>query len=217
MTAARNGAPADLVMELRGFLQFLRRLWWVPCILALVGLVAGWALAPAPPYESRFRAAVVMPGDTEDPGTSERPELMVLDDLFSLVRSQVFAERTLEAIPTGNRGTLTVTEIQAALDQSRYGRVATVTVSGSDADEVAAIASAAGAVFPDAVNDYLVAPGSQPATVQILDPPSVPERSFVRRNLTVGAATLALFMTGLWIVWLMGATQLRAKPGVRSI
>ncbi len=204
-------------MELRDFLRLLRRLWWVPAALLLMGSIAGWVLAPATPYKSMFRAVVVMPGDTEDPGSSERPELMILDDLLPLVRSRAFAERTIEAIPAGNRDALTVPEVQAALDQSRYGRVATVTGSGSDPAEVAAIVSAAAVVFPDAVNTYLVAPGGEPASVQVLDPPSPPERSFTRRNLVVGAAAFAAGMAGLWIVWLVGARRLRATTDARSI
>lgn len=219
MTAARNGTPAalaDLTMELRDYLRALRRFWWMPAALALVGLVAGWALAPAVPYESTFRAAVIMPGDTEDPGSSERPELMILDDLLSLVRSQVFAERTFDAIPVGERGTLTIAEVQRSLDQARYGRVATVFVRGPEPGEVAAIVSAAAAVFADAVNAYLVAPGSPPATVQVLDPPSDPERASARRTLTIAAATFALFVAGLWIVWLVGSMQRREGPGARA-
>ncbi len=216
MTAARSGTPPELAIDLRDYMRFLRRLWWVPVTLALAGLVAGWALAPVPPWESLFRAAVVMPGDTEDPGSSERPELMILDDLLSLVQSRVFAERTLEAIPAGNRGTLTVTEVQAALDETRYGRVATVIVSGPDPDEVSAIVSAAASVFPDAVNAYLVAPGAQPANIQLLDPPSEPERSFARRSLTIVAAAFVSFMAGMWIVWIVGAKRFRGQSGVRA-
>jgi len=216
MTAAQSGTPPELTVELRDYVRFLRGLWWVPATLALAGLMAGWTLAPAAPWESLFRAAVILPGDTEDPGSSERPELMILDDLLSLVQSRVFAERTFDAIPAGDRGDLTVTQVQAALDETRYGRVATVIVSGPDQDEVAAIVSAAAAVFPEAVNAYLVAPGAQPASVQELDPPSEPERSFDRRSLTIGTSSFVSFMAGMWIVWFLGATKLRGASRSRA-
>ncbi len=216
MTAARNGTPLELAIELRDYVHLLRGFWWVPATLALVGLLAGWALVPAVPYESLFRAVVVMPGDTEDPGSSERPELMILDDLLSLVQSRVFAERTFEAIPAGDRGSLTIAEVQATLDQTRYGRVSTVIVRGPDPNEVAAIVSAAAAVFPDAVNAYLVAPGAQLASVQTLDPPSAPQRSFAGRYLPIGAAAFVPFVAGLWIVWLVGTTQIRSERQRRA-
>lgn len=201
-------------MDLRDYLSLLRSFWWIPCALALAGVVGAWIFTPAPPYESFFRATVVMAGDTENPGSAERPELMILDDLLSLVKSQAYAELTLDAIPAAQRGDLDVADIQNSLSESRYGRVATVVVSGSDPNEVAVIAPAAASVFPGAVNAYLVAPGSQPASVQILDPPREPTRSFTQRYLIIAAAGLALFVAGAWIVWFAGATRaLTARRG----
>ncbi|MDQ3657333.1 MAG: hypothetical protein M3457_19945, partial [Chloroflexota bacterium] len=107
-----------------------------------------------------------------------------------------------------------VPDIQDALSESRYGRVATVTVSGSNAGKVAAIAPAAAAVFPGAVNTYLVAPGSQPASVQILDSPGEPSKSSTRRYLIVGAAGFAMFAIGMWTVWLVGS--IAGRPGKGS-
>lgn len=207
MREARDVTPAELTMELRDYLGALRAFWWIPCALAAVGFICGWIFAPAAPYESMFRATVVMAGDTEIPGNAERPELMILDDLLPLVQSEAFARLTLQAIPADQRGGLTVPDIQGALTESRYGRVATVVVSGSDADEVAAIAPAAASVFPGAVNAYLVAPGSQPASVQILDSPDEPTKSTTRRFLIIGAAGFVMFVFGMWIVWLAGSIK----------
>ncbi len=216
MREARNDAPAELTMELRDYLVLLRAFWWIPCAFALAGFVGGWIFAPPAPYESFFRATVVMAGDTENPGSAERPELMILDDLLSLVQSHAYAELTFEAIPANQRGTITVSGIQRSLTESRYGRVATVVVSGSDPDEVAAIAPAAASVFPGAVNAYLVAPGSQPASVQLLDPPREPTKSSTRRYLIVGATAFAMFALGTWIVWLGGSTRLLKNQRIRS-
>lgn len=212
----RDGTSAELTMELREYLGALRAFWWIPCALALSGFVGGWFFAPAAPYESMFRATVVMAGDTENPGSAERPELMILDDLLSLVESQAYAELTLGAIPADQRGDLTASDIQGSLGESRYGRVATVLVRGSNPDEVAVIAPAAASVFSGAVNTYLVAPGSQPASVQLLDPPRGPMKSSTRRYLTIGAATSAMFALGMWVVWLTGSTQSQPHPGANS-
>lgn len=208
MRDALNATPVGLTMELRDYLSALRTFWWIPCALAVAGFVAGWIFAPASLYESRFRATVVMAGDTENPGSAERPELMILDDLLPLVQSQAFAELTLQAIPPDRRADLRVAEIQESLGESRYGRVTTVVVSGANRDDVAAIAPAAAAQFPGAVNRYLVAPGSQPATVEIIDPPREPTRSTTRRYLAIGAATFAMFATGTWLVWFAASTRI---------
>lgn len=204
-------------MELREYVAALRTLWWIPLALAIAGFVGAWILGPASPYESSFRAAVVMAGDNEDPGSAERPELMVLDDLLSLVESRVYAELTLEAIPAAQRGQISADDVQRSLSESRYGRVATVVVSGSDPDLVAAIAPAAASVFPGAVNTYLVAPGDQPASIQILDPPSAPVKSSTQRALTIGAVTFAMFAIGMWLVWLIGSTRMQKQSWGRSL
>lgn len=194
-----------LSMELRAYFIAVRCWWWIPCSLALIGAVAGWIVAPAALYESRFRASVVMAGDTENPGSAERPELMILDDLLSLVESQAYAELTLNAIPADAREGITVAEIQDSLGESRYGRVATVSIQGPGRTEVERIAPAAASVFPQAVNTFLVAPGDQPANVQLLDSPSSPQKSTMRRWLTIGAIAFTLFAVGMWVIWLAGS------------
>lgn len=216
MSSGTDVAPAQLTMELREYLGALRALWWVPVGLAIIGCIGGWLLGPAAPYESMFRATVVMAGDTENPGSAERPELMILDDLLSLVQSEAYANLTLQAIPAAQRGDLTVGDVQGTLDESRYGRVATVVMSGSNPDYVAVIATAAASVFPGAVNTYLVAPGSQPASVQILDAPGEPTLSTTRRYLVIAASTVAMGVLGMWIVWLVGSLRRSSLADVPS-
>jgi hypothetical protein len=63
-------------------------------------------------------------------------------------------------------------DVQSALSASRYSRILTVVAARDDAGEAEAIAEAAAAVLPDAINQYLVAnSASDPATVQVIDPP----------------------------------------------
>ena len=154
------------------------RRWWLLIALSLVGSLAiGWLLAPDPAWVASFRATVLIPGDTEDPGRAERPELMVLDDLGPFVESWAFAD----AVAARMGDDVAVEDIDGMLDGSRYSRIATVTVSGDDREVVLAVANAAAKVFPEQVNAYLVAPGAAEATVQVIDPPRDPTRDAAMR------------------------------------
>ncbi len=155
-------------------------------IALALSLVAGFLLTPAAGYSSSFRATVLIPGDTEDTGSSERPELMVLDDLGTFVESWVFAD----AVAQQAGDDLTTEDVHGMLAGSRYSRIATVTVTGPDADQVARVADAAAAVFPAEVNVFLVAPGDLDATVQIIDPPQAPARDDSMRWVRIGATGL---------------------------
>ncbi len=164
----------------------LRRFWWLVLIGLAFGLLVGLLLTPEPGYTASFRATVLIPGDTEDTGSSERPELMVLDDLGPFTESWAFAETVAAAMP----GDVATDDIYGMLQGSRYSRVATVTVTGENADDVLDVANAAAGVFPQAVNDHLVAPGSGDATVQIIDPPREATRDQGMRWIRIGAIGL---------------------------
>lgn len=174
----------------------IRRWWWLIALALLGSLAIGWLLTPEPAWTASFRATVLIPGDTEDPGRAERPELMVLDDLGPFVESWAFAE----AVATRMGDDVAVEDIDGMLDGSRYSRIATVTVSGDDRAEVLAVANAAAEVFPDQVNAYLVAPGAAEATVQVIDPPRDPTRDATRRWVRIagigllGAAAAAVVL-----------------------
>jgi capsular polysaccharide biosynthesis protein len=164
----------------------LRRWWWLVALALVAALAVGYLLSPAPAWSTSFRATVLIPGDTEDTGSAERPELMVLDDLGPFVESWAFAGAVTAEM--GDDGS--VDDVYGMIDGSRYSRVATVSVSGDDRDDVLAVANAAAEVFPDQVNAFLVAPGSGEATVQVIDPPREPVRNATMRWIRVVAIGL---------------------------
>ncbi|MEZ4505950.1 MAG: hypothetical protein R2848_08895 [Thermomicrobiales bacterium] len=98
---------------------------------------------------------------------------MVLDDLPPFIRSHAFADDVHAAM---GETALTVDEIQAALDGSRYSRVLTVYITSEDKQEVEEIAAAAESALPDSINGYLMPEDAGVATVRIIDPPSAPSR-----------------------------------------
>jgi capsular polysaccharide biosynthesis protein len=165
----------------------IRDRWWLLLLMPVVALIVASIWMRFEPYHTTVKATVLLPGDTEDPGNTERPELMMLDDLPSLIRSWVFAE----GVHAGMQGTdATVAEVQGSLDGSRYSRVLTVTVSDGSADRVSEIAESVESQLPTLINDYLVPAEGEQATVRIIDPPGVPERQ--REN-----DVLQLFLIGV--------------------
>lgn len=185
--------------------RFLRRWWWLLVLLPVLGAAAGVVMTRDQPYSSTVRATVLLPGDTEDTGSAERPELMILDDAPALIGSTAFAEMVHGALPTELQQTLSVDDVKASLSGSRYSRVLTIVATNADADHALAMATASAQVLPDAVNQYLVADGSKPATVKIIDPPSTPEQDRMGRVTRIGAQIFAAFALAMVVAVLLDA------------
>ena len=155
--------------DIRLALRALRRYWWVVLGIPLAALALQIAQIRTAPYRAEFRAVVVLPGDTEIPGSSERPELMIMDDVPQLVDSALFAERV--GAEVGARGVgVEADEIRSSLSATRYARTVTVVARDNDPTRAVAIASAAAAALPGAINEALVSTSGPPATVTIIDP-----------------------------------------------
>jgi capsular polysaccharide biosynthesis protein len=180
-------------VELAELIAILRRRWWLvvlPPVIAAALLV--WQ-SRARPYQVMVKATVLIPGDTEIPWNSERPELMVMDDAPALVGSRVFAEGVRVAMrATG----LTIEEIQSSLQGVRYNRVLTITVTRADPGEATGIAEAVAQSLPDLINRYLIPQGGAPASVHVIDPPSDPSRSRPAQNLKTLVALAAAAALG---------------------
>lgn len=182
-------------MTLRELVRVLTRRWWLVVIVPAIVLPLLVVRARTQPYQSTLNAVVLIPGDTEIPGNSERPELMVLDDLPTLVASRVFADAVAQDLP--NRGfSLTAEDLSGSISGERYSRVLTIKVTRESAAEARAIAESAAVVLPAQVNLYLVADPSEPATVQIIDPPGNPTRSRPNQVLIFAAMTLVAAAVG---------------------
>ncbi|MGH2535193.1 MAG: hypothetical protein ACRDJW_23270 [Thermomicrobiales bacterium] len=205
-------------MELPRLLQIVWRWWWLVAAVPLVVLVVGFWLTSNPPYESSIRATVLIPGDTEVPGSAERPELMVLDDAPVLVGSRVFAEMVAAALPSETNATIAMDDVQAALRGERYSRILTVVATRDDAAEAQAIADAVATILPEAVNRYLVADGGDPATVHVIDPPSDPSPANANRWLILAVETLValVFAVGLAVLIDTGRDRRRIDTPERA-
>src|SRR5690349_3680803 len=150
--------------DLRDLVGAIRRYWWIALLAPAVVLAVLTGRNVSAPYQTSFRASVLLPGDTEIPGSSERPELMILDDLGPVVASRAFAEMAAQAAG------MPVDAIEGHLSASRYSRIATITAKANDRATSRQISDAAARVLPDAINSLMVAQGGQAATVKIIDP-----------------------------------------------
>lgn len=194
---------------------FLRRWWWLLVLLPLVGLAAGVVLTQNQPYQSSIRATVLIPWDPEIPGSSERPELMVLDDAPALVSSFAFAEMVHAALPAELQSVLSIDDVKQALSGSRYSRVLTVTAARDEASEAEAIAAAAASVLPQAVNTYLVADGADQATVRIIDPATEASQNRMGRVTRIVAQAGAAFVLALVVAILLDSVLRVDRSGER--
>jgi hypothetical protein len=172
-------------------LQAVRRWWWAPLLAMVVAAVGAYYWLSTAPYQTEVRATVLIPGDTEDPGRAERPELMVLDDLPPFVGSYAFAEGVHASLAESD---LTVSEVESSLRGSRYSRVLTVTIRSDSREAVEQIGAAVSESLPELINAYLIPEGGMPATVRVIDPPGEPVRT--RENALFRVA-LSVAMAGV--------------------
>ena len=179
--------------------QALRRYWWIALAIPLLILGILTFRNLTAPYQSEFRASILIPGDTELPGSAERPELMILDDLGPVVSSAAFAE--LVATQAG----LTSDDVVGTLGASRYSRIATIRITSESDDRAREIAAAAVSVFPTAINQFMVPIGGSPATVMIIDPPSEPMRGDDDKWVIAMIATMVGLACGCFVALALDA------------
>lgn len=185
-------------MDLRRAIEILLRRWWLIVLLPALVLAGTVLRTASAPYIATVRATILIPGDTETTGNADQPELMVLDDAPVLVGSRVFAEAVLAALPSETGApALALDQIQSALSATRYSRVLTITVKTKAEQDAEAIAQAAQAVLPDAVNHYMIAAHAQPATVQIIDPAGPPRQGGTHQSLILVVEVLVAFAAGV--------------------
>ena len=197
--------------DLPDLLRAIRRYWWIALLTPAIVLAALLVRNLTAPYQTSFRASILLPGDTEIPGTSERPELMILDDLGPVILSRAFAEMAAQA--TG----MPVDAIDGHLSASRYSRIATITAKADDRATSRQVADAAAQVLPDAINRLMVAQGGQAATVKVIDPPATTTRGNPDQWRVTALATVAALAVGCFLAVVADASlRPRGSAGDRN-
>ena len=148
------------------FLRGIRRYWWIAFLTPAIVLGILSIRNLTADFQTSFSASVLLPGDTEMPGSSERPELMILDDIGPVVSSQAFAEMVADA------ASMPVEDVDGHLEASRYSRIVTVTARdpfGNPVSGVTVVLAASGGgntvTQPGLTNASGVATGTVSSTV----------------------------------------------------
>lgn len=187
-------SPADY--DVRLVARAVRRYWWIVVAVPIVALALQSYRIRTAPFRAEFRAVVVLPGDTEDPGSSERPELMIMDDVPTLVGSQLFAERVAAQIAVDG-ARIDAQQVGNTLSASRYARTVTVVARDNTIDDATIIARAAQVVLPQAINDVLIVPGGDSASVSVIDPADGARRGEPTQWRVAGIVTTVMAFVGL--------------------
>jgi capsular polysaccharide biosynthesis protein len=171
-------------MELREYGTILKRWWWIPVALALaVGALSTLQLrpwvTPPPSYAASMRLLVgVLPAADADT-TAYDPRYYgwltseyLVDDFTEVVRSGLFAQQVSDRladesiiVPPGL--------IQGSAATGKLHRIITISLSGSDADQLLAIANAAAAELSENAAFYFKQLGTDGAGVTLIDGPGV--------------------------------------------
>jgi len=202
-------------MELREYGTILKRWWWIPVALALaVGALSAlqlrpWQTSPAT-YSASMRLLVgVMPAAAADT-TAYDPRYYgwltseyLVDDFTEVVRSGLFA-RQVSARLADQSITVPPGLIQGSAATGKLHRIITLSLSGGDADQVAAIANAAAAELSENASFYFAQLGTEGAGVTMIDDPSIGVVGpSLRNRLDMPLRVLLALVVGLGIVALL--------------
>ncbi len=198
-------------MELRRVLTVLLRRWWLVVGLPIIVLLGTLIASSNQPYVATIQADILLPGDTEDPGDAERPELMILDDAPIVVTSSAFVALVQAQLdsPIAGGPTLSDDEIKGSLSATRYSRILEITVERDDQAEALAIGQAVASVLPNAINNLMVADGAPSATVNLLETPERALRDAESRRLLLVVQTLVALAAGAGLAALAAALDER--------
>lgn len=193
-------------MDVQRIVTILLRRWWL--VLGMPALVLGISLVllSTSPYVASVRVSVLIPGDTQETGNAERPELMVLDDVPTLVTSSPFADNVAAQLQQANpQYALSSLEIQSSLSADYYSRIVTIRATRDDEQQAVALIEAARAVFDQQVNFSLIAEGEPPATIRPIEPTSVTRDSPATGAVALAIQTLVALLIGCGLAALAAA------------
>lgn len=197
-------------MDLQRIATILLRRWWLVLGMPVLVLGISLVLLSTSPYVASIRASVLIPGDTQETGNAERPELMVLDDVTQLVGSPVFATAVSAQLQQSSpQYALPASDVQAALSADYYSRIVTIRATRPSDQEALALVEAARQTFENQVNAVLIAPGGQPATVRLVAPATVGRDSPATGTVALVIQTLVALAIGCGLAALAAAFDQR--------
>jgi capsular polysaccharide biosynthesis protein len=199
-------------MELKAYLQIIRRRWPAVVVLPLiVGLLAVWQETTRDAtYSTEVRAAVVRVRDplpTNEYGFDDYYNYVssefAIDDLVEAVRGNVFAQAVAERVKaTGT--TIDAGEVQSMVAADRVHRIISVHVTSHDPDRARAVADAASAELDTNAYSYIgVESDAEGSSVNIIQRPGNPNPDTARERLLLALEVLAALGFGVLLAFLV--------------
>lgn len=170
-------------MELRQYWRIVRRYLWLIIVMVAATAAASLALRLAhPPQQSyaasmRFTVGVVPENGRGDYYTYDRyytwlASEYLVDDLSEVVKSGSFVGAVSEELAAQGINVAPGT-ISGSTTPVKQHRILTVTITGSDATQLEAIAGAVAKVLSERNAEFLAQLSSQNAAVYMIDAPGV--------------------------------------------
>ena len=202
-------------MELRQYVQILRRRWWMPISLALlVGLLSAVQLKPWQPQPVSYTVSMrlllgVMPateadGTTYDPRyTAAQTSEYLVDDFTEVVHSELFARNVSRRL-AGQGLQIPAGLLQGSASTGKTHRIVSIRFGWPDRGEAVMIAEAALAELSENALTYFRQLGMDGAVATLIDGPTVSEVGPALRQRIELPLRIALgFLVGLGLIFLL--------------
>lgn len=151
-------------MELKHYVQILRRRWWVVVLVPLIVIIVGGLgyVSRTPAYEATARVSFKRMPDAPIPGEFQYDEYYnylsseyAIDDLVEIIKGNVFSERVAEHL-IADGVVISVGEVQSMLSASREHRILALTAVSHDAERAIQVARAAQLEIEQNAMRYLI-------------------------------------------------------------
>jgi len=196
-------------MELKQYLRILYRRWWIIVALVVVVFAGSLALAkPAPPtYSASLRFTIGLAAEQTESNPYYDPAYYkwlvseyITDDFSEIVKSQVFAQDVSQC--TG--GTVPAGAIQGAANTQKLHRILTLTISGSNPQQVGDIATCAAKMLQENNAKYFAQLNTFKASIQVIDEPTlVSSTPGLRERLDLPIRVFLGLLAGLALAFLI--------------
>lgn len=151
-------------MELKHYIQILRRRWWVVALVPFIVIVVGGVgyVSRTPTFEAKARVSFKRMPDAPIPGEFQYDEYYnylsseyAIDDLVEIIKGNVYSERVAERL-VADGFVISVDEVQSMLSASREHRILAITAVSHDPDRAIRVARAGQLEIEQNAMKYLV-------------------------------------------------------------
>jgi capsular polysaccharide biosynthesis protein len=167
-------------MELKAYWHVILRRWWIIAILVVGVFAASYVLTPRPvtTYTATMRFTVGLAPDAIPAGSAQYYDPAyydwlvseyLTDDFSEVVKSSMFAADVAQCAGSG----VTVGAIQGSANTQKLHRILTLSLGGTDEQQVTLVANCAAKVLRENNAKYFAQLNTFHASIQIIDGPTV--------------------------------------------